>query len=52
MRRMVEYERVVRPERQNMTAGKSLVASSIAPNEEAMVEHLRKQLALRLMQTK
>ncbi|KAJ7483274.1 hypothetical protein FB451DRAFT_1029543 [Mycena latifolia] len=52
MRRMVAYERVPRPERQNMTAGKSLVGSHIAPDENAMVEHLKKQLALRLMQTK
>ncbi|KAJ7982926.1 hypothetical protein DFH06DRAFT_1171944 [Mycena polygramma] len=52
MRRMVAYEGVPRPERQNMTAGKSLVAGNIAPDEDAMVEHLRKQLALRLMQTR
>ncbi|KAJ6597989.1 hypothetical protein B0H10DRAFT_1826509 [Mycena sp. CBHHK59/15] len=52
MRRMVAYEGVVRPEREKMTAGKSLVASEIAPDENAMVKHLKDQLALRLAQTK
>ncbi|KAJ7477197.1 hypothetical protein B0H11DRAFT_2158288 [Mycena galericulata] len=54
MRRMVAYEGVPRPERQNMTstAGKSLVESHIAPDEDAMVAHLKEQLALRLRQTK
>ncbi|KAJ6561221.1 hypothetical protein DFH09DRAFT_1083184 [Mycena vulgaris] len=52
MKRMVAYEGVPRPERQNMTAGKSLVAREIAPDENAMVEHLKQQLALRLFQTK
>ncbi|KAJ7733157.1 hypothetical protein B0H16DRAFT_1769549 [Mycena metata] len=52
MKRMVSYEGVPRPERQNMTAGKSLVAIEVAPDESAMVEHLRQQLALRLAQTK
>ncbi|KAJ7708686.1 hypothetical protein B0H17DRAFT_916317, partial [Mycena rosella] len=50
MQRMVAYEGVPRPERQKMTTGKSLV--NIAPDENAMVEHLKNQLALRLMQTR
>ncbi|KAK7055355.1 hypothetical protein R3P38DRAFT_2846584 [Favolaschia claudopus] len=52
MRRMVDYEGVPRPERQNMTAGKSLVATEIAPDENAMIIHLKKELTVRLMQTK
>ncbi|KAF7373540.1 15-hydroxyprostaglandin dehydrogenase (Nad(+)) protein [Mycena sanguinolenta] len=52
MRRMVAYESIPRPERQKMTAGRSLVAEDIAPDEDAMVHHLTEQLALRLKQTK
>lgn len=52
MRRMQPYEGVYRPERKKMTAGKSCVENNIAPDEDAMVVHLKKQLAVRLSQTK
>ncbi|KAL1730848.1 hypothetical protein EV714DRAFT_272180 [Schizophyllum commune] len=65
MRRMVPYEGVARPERKKMTAGKSVVADQVldgygkgrseeglAPEEDAMVEHLKAQLAQRLAETR
>uniref|UniRef100_D8QK43 Uncharacterized protein n=1 Tax=Schizophyllum commune (strain H4-8 / FGSC 9210) TaxID=578458 RepID=D8QK43_SCHCM len=65
MRRMVPYEGVARPERKKMTAGKSVVADEVldgygkgraeeglAPEEDAMVEHLKAQLAQRLAETR
>ncbi|KAI4524944.1 hypothetical protein K525DRAFT_291229 [Schizophyllum commune Loenen D] len=65
MRRMVPYEGVARPERKKMTAGKSVVDDQIldgygkgrseeglAPEEDAMVEHLKAQLAQRLAETR
>ncbi|KAL1743348.1 hypothetical protein HDZ31DRAFT_74937 [Schizophyllum fasciatum] len=51
MRRMVPYEGVSRPERKKMTAGKSVVEDQLAPDEDAMVEHLKAQLAQRLSET-
>ncbi|TRM59080.1 hypothetical protein BD626DRAFT_509687 [Schizophyllum amplum] len=51
MRRMMPYEGVPRPERKNMTAGKSVVDADLAPDESAMVEHLKAQLAQRLSET-
>lgn len=49
---MKAYEGVPRPERQKMTAGKSIVKSEQAPDEEAMVKHLTEQLSARLAETK
>lgn len=48
---MMDYEGVPRPERRKMTAGKSLVDSALAPDEAAMLSHLRKQLSQRLQET-
>lgn len=45
LRRMQSYEGVHRPERKKMTAGKSVVEDTIAPDEDTMVAHLRKQLS-------
>ncbi|KAJ7498040.1 hypothetical protein B0H11DRAFT_2189800 [Mycena galericulata] len=48
MRRMQPYESVHRPERKTMTAGISVVD---APDEDQMIEHLKRQLGERLAQT-
>ncbi|KAK7031691.1 hypothetical protein R3P38DRAFT_824904 [Favolaschia claudopus] len=48
MRRMQPYESVHRPERMTMTAGISVVD---APDENQMIEHLKRQLGQRLAQT-
>jgi hypothetical protein len=46
------YQGVYRPERRKMTAGKSIVAEDVAPDESAMLEHLTQQLKARLLETK
>ncbi|KAJ7147625.1 hypothetical protein C8R43DRAFT_889598 [Mycena crocata] len=48
MRRMQPYESVRRPERKTMTAGISVVD---APDEDQMIEHLKRELGRRLAQT-
>ncbi|KAF7289052.1 hypothetical protein HMN09_01353400 [Mycena chlorophos] len=48
MKRMQPYESVHRPERKTMTAGISVVD---APDEDLMIQHLKKELSRRLAQT-
>ncbi|KAJ7114121.1 hypothetical protein C8R44DRAFT_630656 [Mycena epipterygia] len=48
MRRMQPYESAHRPERKTMTAGISVVD---APDENQMIEHLKRELGRRLAQT-
>ncbi|KAJ7233065.1 hypothetical protein C8J57DRAFT_1532679 [Mycena rebaudengoi] len=48
LRRMQPYESVHRPERKTMPAGISVVD---APDENQMIEHLKRELGRRLAQT-
>ncbi|KAE9400964.1 hypothetical protein BT96DRAFT_992517 [Gymnopus androsaceus JB14] len=51
MRRMQRYQ-IYRPERNKMTAGKSLVKDDSVLDDNAMVNHLRQMLSVRLQETK
>ncbi|KAF5380313.1 hypothetical protein D9757_007945 [Collybiopsis confluens] len=51
MRKMQRYQ-IHRPERNKMTAGKSLVKDESVSDDTAMVDHLKQMLSVRLGQTK
>lgn len=51
MRRMQRYQ-VHRPERNKMTAGKSLVEDDSVSDDSEMINHLKQMLSVRLQETK